>query len=89
VTFQGIKAESTETEWRARVRQISAQTFDITPDAQGRVSVPSVLLERVGITRRVKVIGMGNSMELWNPETFVADQKDLSEMDQDFMNKLF
>ncbi len=89
VTFQGIKSESTETEWRARVRQISAQTFDITPDAQGRVSVPSVLLERVGITRRVKVIGMGNSMELWNPDTFLADQKDLTEIDQDFMNKLF
>ena len=89
VPFQRIKQQSTAAQWRARVRQISAQTFDITPDAQGRVSVPSVLLERVGITRRVKVIGMGVSMELWNPETFEAGQEDLSEMDPDFMNELF
>jgi len=88
-TFQRIKRQSSAAQWRARVRQISAKSFDVVPDAQGRVSVPSDLLESVGIARRVKVVGMGHYMELWNPDDFSTGQQDLTESDPEFMDEFF
>lgn len=88
-TFQRIKSQSSAAEWRARVRQISARSFDLVPDAQGRVSVPLDLLAAAGIGRRIKVVGMGHSMELWDPERFDAGQQDLTDLDPEFMNEFF
>lgn len=88
-TFRRIKSRSSAAEWRARVRQISARSFDLVPDSQGRVSVPMELLEAAGIGRRIKVVGMGQSMELWDPERFASSQQDMSDADPEFMNELF
>ncbi len=65
-----LQARGKGREGRARLRRFSAHSYRLVPDGQGRVSVPVELLEKVGITRRVLVVGMGRYMELWAPERF-------------------
>jgi len=88
-TFHRMRSRSSAPEWRANVRKFSAQSFTLAPDSQGRVSVPLALLKRAGIGRRVMVVGMGQNMELWDPERFESDQEDRAEVDPEFMNEFF
>jgi len=39
-------------------------------DEQGRIPVPSKLLEHAGITREVLVLGVSNRIEFWNPTEY-------------------
>ncbi len=87
--FNRIRSRSSSAEWRARVRQISDNSAKLDPDAQGRVMIPASFLEQVGVGRRVKVVGMGHYMELWEPERFVQSQQTLAEPDSEFMDEFF
>ncbi len=87
--FNRIRSQSSASEWRARVRQISANSSKLKPDAQGRVSIPEGFLGDAGIERRVKVVGMGHYMELWDPDRFDDGQKDLAAPDPRFMDEFF
>lgn len=42
----------------------------ITPevDKQGRILIPAVLREAAGLEKEVTMIGMGNRVEIWNPQ---------------------
>ena len=88
-TFRRMKSRSPDPQWQANVRKLSAQSFKLVPDSQGRVSVPLALLKRAGIERRVTVVGMGQNMELWDPERFEAAQEELPEVDPTFLNEFF
>lgn len=55
---------------RAEVRKLSEVSQTLVPDSQGRVAVPAELLKAAGVTSKVKIIGMGNYMELWDPRTY-------------------
>ena len=46
-------------------------------DKQGRVSIPSSLRDKVGLTREVAVVGMGNHIELWSAAEW-EDEDDLA-----------
>lgn len=42
-------------------------------DAQGRVLVPPALKEYAGLGREVALVGMGERIELWDPETYLRE----------------
>jgi MraZ protein len=46
-------------------------------DSSGRVLVPQLLRELVGIDKKVALVGQSNKLELWNEETWLAKQKTL------------
>lgn len=46
-------------------------------DSSGRVLVPQLLRELVGIDKKVALVGQSNKLELWNDETWLAKQKTL------------
>jgi MraZ protein len=46
-------------------------------DSSGRVLVPPLLREQVGIEKRVALVGATNKLELWNEETWLEMQKTL------------
>ena len=45
---------------------------EVRLDRQGRASIPRKLLDRVGITDRVVVIGALDQLEFWEPEAWQA-----------------
>lgn len=51
---------------RAQLRLISANAVWQKLDGQGRITIPSRLLERASITREVTIIGVRDHIELWD-----------------------
>jgi len=49
---------------------IGANSVDSEIDNQGRIAIPSKLLNYAGLSGKVVVVGAFNRIELWNPETW-------------------
>jgi len=66
-----------------RYSSMNAQTLDFRrlffssvaeakPDGQGRMAMPAHLREHAGIEKEAVLIGVGDHLELWNPESWRA-----------------
>ena len=66
---------------RAYLRVQLASTCELDVDKQGRVQLPSQLLEKYGIGKDVVVIGVGDHMEVWDKKTYEDYEKGV---DKDF-----
>lgn len=53
------------------------------PDAQGRILLPGMLRELVGIDRQVALVGLGNKFELWDEAAWGERRKDWLRAAQD------
>jgi MraZ protein len=47
-------------------RTIIGNTFEITPDKQGRINLPKNLLEETGIDKEVVIVASGNRVEIFS-----------------------
>ncbi len=57
-----------------QARAFFARSFEFVPDAQGRLPIPQILRDKVGINREVTVIGNNSRIEVWDRATWaVAD----------------
>lgn len=61
----GVKAE--------RARAFFARSFEAVPDAQGRIAVPQILRDKVGLVRDVTVTGNNTRIEIWDRERWVVE----------------
>ena len=64
----------TEKKVRLYYRNVLSQAAEEKLDRQGRMSVPRKLLELVGITDRLVVIGQLDRLEFWQPEAWLQYQ---------------
>jgi len=55
---------------RQFARVLGSQSDLVSWDAQGRIRIKDALLDTVGLTERVMMVGAFDSIELWNPDTF-------------------
>ncbi len=58
----------TDSDHRAYASIVGENATEATMDKQGRIIIPLHMLERVGITKTVKIIGAIYRFELWDPE---------------------
>ena len=62
-----------DTRGMAYVRFIQAYSFpDQELDRQGRLLLPAVLRERVGLTQKIYFVGAGSLLEIWDEAKFDA-----------------
>ncbi len=87
--FQRMREGAPGPKLRANLRAMSLGSKTIEPDAQGRVQVPPELLQSMGITNKVTVVGMGSYMELWSPEQLAATMADSQGPDAGFMDEFY
>ena len=82
--FEGCLALYNEAQWarvEERLQQLPGKRMDrafkralllnakrVTVDAQGRITIPSALLDRAGIGKDAVLLGQGTHIEIWNPE---------------------
>jgi DNA-binding transcriptional regulator/RsmH inhibitor MraZ len=66
-SMQEIMAMGVDEERDDFLRWMADHSQEVPMDSQGRVAVPVAYLERIGVTRRLKVRGMVNRMELTRP----------------------
>ena len=52
---------------RAFKRQLLMNAKRVTVDAQGRITIPSALLDRAGLGKDAVLLGQGTHIEIWNP----------------------
>ncbi len=76
-------------ELRRNLRRMSMHSRVVEPDAQGRVAVPAELLAAAGIGRKVTVVGVGEYMELWEPEVLTGGELATGDVDADFNDVFF
>ena len=62
-------------------RLVYSGASDVEPDKQGRVNVPSYLLEYAQITKEVMVVGVHSYIELWAPELWQSVRDSLDNDD--------
>jgi len=51
-------------------RFVFSSACDAAPDRQGRILIPSRLLEYAGIDVQVVIVGMDTYLEIWGPESW-------------------
>lgn len=57
-------------EHRAYILSITASATEVAPDKQGRILIPTRLLQGIGITESAMLIGAIDRIEVWDPERF-------------------
>lgn len=62
-------------------RFFNAYSFEVEPDIQGRVIIPTELRNRAGIGKQAVVIGASNHAEIWEPEKWDEMQKSITDDD--------
>jgi MraZ protein len=62
-------------------RLVFSGASDVEPDKQGRVNIPSYLLQYGRITREAIVVGVNAYVELWSPELWQSVREALENED--------
>jgi MraZ protein len=57
-------------EYRQLQRNFFSGTATVELDGHGRILIPKNMLAYAGIEREVVLVGMGNKVEVWNPEQY-------------------
>ncbi len=87
--FNRMRQREPNRSLRDELRRMSVNSRVVEPDAQGRIAVSPEILSRAGIGKKVLVMGMGNYLELWDPDRFAAYETGLGDADTDFLNEFF
>lgn len=61
------------------VRKVFSKTTYVTPDAQGRVVIPSTLCELAELKKNVVIVGTGNHAEIWSEDNWKQIEDELSD----------
>ena len=67
---------------------ILADSHQVGFDKEGRVIIPSELLQSVGIIDEIAFVGMGETFQMWNPVQFNAFKKETQQQSQEKLSKL-
>ena len=75
-------------EFNAEFRKLQRNFFrgsaTVELDTAGRMLIPKSMLQYANLDKEIVVVGMGNRMEIWNPEQYekflIKDPQELSEL---------
>jgi MraZ protein len=56
-------------------RLFHGQSFPTSIDETGRLVLPAKLRQKIGIDKEAYFIAAGDTFQIWNPETYEADQE--------------
>ena len=64
------------------IRALTKEAIQVAPDAQGRVILSAMLIEKAGLTKNAVIIGCNDYVEIWSEEAY---ERMLAEEDEDEM----
>ncbi len=82
-----LSSSNTNSSTRLLMREIFANAAEVDFDSVGRIKVPNNLLQNVGITKNVIILGLGNKLEIWDKEKYSKYLKDNSSKLEDVAEK--
>ena len=82
------KIPFTKSNARKYLRVQFASTCEMEVDKQGRIQIPSQLLVKYKISKEVVVLGVGDHIEVWDKETYIAYEQEADETFEDIAEEL-
>jgi MraZ protein len=70
-------------------RNFYSHVIPAPTDMQGRIVIPSFLLESAGIEKEVLILGVGDKIELWNETRYNAYLQSFGETPEQVAERLF
>jgi MraZ protein len=71
-------------EYRKLQRNFFRGSATVELDTAGRMLIPKSMIQYANLDKEIVVVGMGNRMEIWNPEQYekflIKDPQELSEL---------
>ena len=87
--FQEIdRLPSTKKATRQYIHMLTSRACECSPDAQGRIAIPSYLSKAVNIVKECVVIGVNDHVEIWDKATWDAYYEDASDSFEDIAEDL-
>ena len=77
--MQMMKQPNNKAGVRGLKRQLFANATELEFDRQGRILVPATLREFAKLQKEVMVLGIGDHVEIWNREHWLAYQEDMDD----------
>ncbi len=78
-------------EHRKLKRSFFSAITQVEFDGNGRINIPNVFLKYAQLEKEVIVVGIGNSVEIWNPELYrkytINDQEEFSQLAQKYLDE--
>lgn len=76
-------------EYRNFQRNFLRGSTEVDLDGSGRLLIPKPMMRYAGIEKEVVVVGMGNRVEVWNPERYdeflISDQEEFAALAEKFL----
>ena len=69
-------SEISKTRVKDITRYLYSNSFEVKPDAQGRVMLPQDMIDFAGITKNIITVGCGKYAEIWAEEIWNERQLD-------------
>ena len=66
------------------LRFLIGNSIEVSPDAQGRIIIPTTMLQFASITKGTVIIGCGDYAEIWAEESY---EEDKAQQDMEAMRK--
>lgn len=70
------------------LRMILMWSEEVTLDPQQRICIPKKLVDYAGIDKKVMIVGVGDHIELWDPEKYEKYMKEFDESYEDVAAKV-
>lgn len=78
-------------EYRKLQRNFFRGNTQVELDNNGRFLIPKTMLRYAGLDKEVIVVGMGNRIEIWNPDTYeeylIQDQSEFSKLAEKYLTE--
>lgn len=71
--FEGLRKKIKEMPANMALKlqyRIVATAVEVSPNSQGRISIPANLRKAAGLEKAATVVGMDNRVEIWNEDKF-------------------
>lgn len=76
-------------EYRRFQRSFFRGNVDVELDGAGRLNIPKRMMEFAGLEKEVVVVGVGNRLEIWNPDRYeeylIQDASEYSQLAEKFL----
>lgn len=75
--------------YRRFQRSFFRGNVDLELDGSGRINIPKRLMEFASLEKEVVVVGLGNRVEIWNPdlyeENLITDASEFSKLAEEYL----
>lgn len=79
LSAKASKLSLTNLQARNLWRMFYGAAHEDTPDGQGRIQVPQYLRDYAGLNAEVRIIGVGEFIEIWAANAWAEKQKELND----------